>query len=235
LTRFDTTHWSVVVAAGGGDASAARRALATLCETYWYPLYAYVRRRGHDADRARDLTQAFFASLLARNDFAGLRQDRGRFRAFLLAALQHFLANDAARERAQKRGGGLDPLPLAFDDAEGRYRREPADTRTPEQIFARRWALTVIDDVLRELRESWQAAGKTREFDCLKDALLGEGPAGGYKAVAEMLGTSEGAVKVAVHRLRKQFQRHLKQRIADTVLDAAEVEDEIRYLIAALG
>ena len=231
---FETTRWSLVVAAGGDDSSAARAALATLCEAYWYPLYAYVRRRGIDADDARDLTQGFLTSLLERRDFEHLRPERGRFRAFLLASLQHFLANDAARRRTQKRGGGIILLPLAFDEAEGRYRIEPADPTTPETLYERRWALTVIDRVLAHLRQEWEADGRAAEFDELKACLLQSAPAGGYAAIAARLGTSEGAVKTAVHRLRRKFQAALREDIAETVSDPADVDDEIRYLVRAL-
>lgn len=224
-----------MVAAGSGDSSAARAALATLCETYWYPLYAYVRRRGNDADDARDLTQGFFASLLERRDFEHLRQERGRFRAFLLASLQHFLANDTARRRAQKRGGAIALLPLAFDDAEGRYRVEPQERDTPETLYERQWALTVIERVLATLRREWEATGRGAEFDELKSCLLGSGPAGGYAAIATRLETTEGAVKTAVHRLRRRFQLALRRDIAETVSDAADIDDEIRYLVRALG
>ena len=232
---FETTRWSVVVAAGGDDSSAARAALATLCETYWYPLYAYVRRRGTSPDDARDLTQGFLASLLERRDFEHLHQERGRFRAFLLASLQHFVANEAARHRAQKRGGDITFLPLAFDDAEGRYRIEPEDSVTPETLYERRWALTVIDRVLADLRREWHAAGDEAEFDELKACLLGVNPAGGYAAIAVRLGSSEGAVKTAVHRLRRSFQAALRKDIAETVSDPADVDDEIKYLVRALG
>ena len=223
------------MAAGSGDSSAARAALATLCETYWYPLYAYARRRGMSADDARDLTQGFFTSLLERKDFEDVRQDRGRFRAFLLASLQHFLANDAARRRTQKRGGSITFLPLAFDEAEGRYRIEPAESTTPESLYERRWALTVIDRVLADLRREWEADGREAEFDALKSCLLGLNPSGGYAAIADRLATSEGAVKTAVHRLRRKFQTALRKDIAETVSDPADVEDEIRYLVRALG
>lgn len=231
---FETTRWSLVVAAGGDDSSAARAALATLCETYWYPLYAYVRRWGVSADDASDLTQSFLMSLLERRDFENLRQDRGRFRAFLLASLQHFLANDAARRRTQKRGGGVHKLPLAFDDAERRYRVEPEEPSTPETLYERRWALTVIERVLLRLRLEWDGEGRGAEFDELKSCLLGEAPAGGYAAIAGRLGTTEGAVKTAVHRLRRKFQNELRRDIAETVSDPAEVDDEIRYLVRAL-
>ena len=232
---FETTQWSLVVAAGGDDSSAARAALATLCETYWYPLYAYVRRHGANADDARDLTQGFLTSLIERRDFEHLDQAHGRFRAFLLASLQHFLANDAARRRTQKRGGGVTLLPLAFDTAEGRYRIEPQDSATPETLYERRWALTVIDRVLAQIRREWEALGREAEFDALKACLLGQNPPGGYQTLAARLGTTEGAVKTAVHRLRRTFQAALRQDIAQTVSDPADVDEEIRYLVRALG
>lgn len=231
---FETTRWSLVVAAGSDDSSAARAALAALCEAYWYPLYAYVRRHGASADDARDLTQGFLASLIERRGLAGLRQDRGRFRAFLLASLKHFLANDRARQRTQKRGSGIPPMPLTFDDAEGRYRVEPAEPETPETLYERRWALTVIDRVLARLRQEWEARGRGAEFNELKTCLLGQSPPGGYMAIADRLGTTEGAVKVAVHRLRRQFQAGLRRDIAETVSNPADVDDEIRYLVRAL-
>jgi RNA polymerase sigma-70 factor (ECF subfamily) len=223
------------VAAGSGDSTAARVALETLCETYWYPLYAYLRRRGTSADDAQDLTQGFLASLLERRDFEHVRQERGRFRAFLLASLQHFLANETARRRTLKRGGDAIVLPLAFDDAEGRYRIEPAESTTPETLYERRWALTVIDRVLSELRREWESEGRQAEFDELKSGLLGVNPSGGYAAIAARLETSEGAVKAAVHRLRRKFQAALRKDIAETVSNPDDVDDEIRYLIRALG
>ena len=232
---FETTQWSLVVAAGGDDSSAARAALSTLCETCWYPLYAYVRRHGANADDARDLTQGFLTSLIERRDFEHLDQAHGRFRAFLLASLQHFLANDAARRRTQKRGGGVTLLPLAFDTAEGRYRIEPQDSATPETLYERRWALTVIDRVLAQIRREWEASGREAEFDALKACLLGQNPPGGYQTLAARLGTTEGAVKTAVHRLRRTFQAALRQDIAQTVSDPADVDEEIRYLVRALG
>jgi DNA-directed RNA polymerase specialized sigma24 family protein len=232
---FDTTQWSLVVAAGGDDSAAARPALAALCEAYWYPLYAYVRRWGADPDDAGDLTQAFLTSLLERRDFRHVRRERGRFRSFLLASLQHFLANDAARRHALKRGGGIVPAPLVPDDAEGRYRVEPVDPATPESLYERRWALTVIDRVLGQLRDEWAEGGRAAEFDMLKACLLGQAPVGGYAAVAVSLATTEGAVKAAVHRLRRRFQEQLRRHIAHTVVDPDDVDDEIRYLIRALA
>ena len=168
-SRFETTRWSLVLAAGGAQDAAASDALATLCEIYWYPLYAYARRQGHDPEDAKDLTQSFFALLLERRDVRAVRRERGRFRSFLLASMRHFLLNQAAYRRAQKRGGGRPALPLEFDTAEGRYLREPADADTPETIFDRRWALTVLDRVLQRLRRDWTDAGKLAQFDHLTD------------------------------------------------------------------
>lgn len=233
--RFDTTEWSVVLAAGGDDSDAARAALETLCSAYWYPIYAFVRRRGRSPDDARDVTQGFLVSLLERRSFHDLSRERGRFRAFLLAALKHFLANESAHDRAQKRGGGVPNLPLEFDSAEGRYSLEPAEPATPETIFERRWALTMIESVLTELRLEWTASGRTSEFDALKACLLGDSPPGGYQALARSLDTTEGAIKAAVHRLRRAFQDRLRAQIAATVDSAEDVDDELRYLLRALG
>jgi RNA polymerase sigma factor (sigma-70 family) len=232
---FQTTRWSLVSAAGGEDAEACRAALAALCETYWYSLYAYVRRRGADADDARDLTQGFLASLLDRRHFEKLTEERGRFRAFLLASFQNFLSKDAARRDAQKRGGGAIILSLSFEDAEGRYRFEPAEPATPQTLYERRWALTVIDRVLARLRQDWEAKKRAAEFDELKACLLGEVPHGSYASIADRLGLSETAVRVSMHRLRKKFQEKLKQEIAETVTNPADIDDEIRYLIRALN
>ncbi len=222
-----------MLAAAGNDSQAAREALSSLCQTYWYPLYAYVRRRGLDADDARDLTQGFLTSLIERQDFAGLDQERGRFRAFLLASLKHYLSNWRARERTQKRGAGWQMVPL--ENAEGLYVVEPVYHATPETLFERRWALTVVDGLLADLRAQWTAQGRAAEFDELKACLLGQAPAGGYAAVATRLGTSEGAVKAAVHRLRRRFQALLRRRVAETVAEGADVDDEIRHLIDALS
>ena len=224
----------MIAAAGGTDPDAARAALSTLCEAYWYPLYAFIRRWGADPDAARDLTQAFFASLLERGDIEQVRPERGRFRTFLLASAKHFLLNEAVRSRAAKRGGGVTPLPLAFDDAEGRYQFEPVDLTTPETLYERRWALTVVERVVATVQSKWQKTGRGAEFEVLKTSLLGEGPPGGYAAAAETLGTTEGAVKVAVHRLRKAFRTELRAAIAETVSDPADVDEELKYLERAL-
>ena len=232
---FDTTRWSVIAAARGTDPEAARAALSTLCEAYWYPLYAFIRRWGADADAARDLTQAFLASLLERRDIQQVRPERGRFRTFLLASVKHFLLNEAVRRRAMKRGGGVALLPLAFDEAEGRYQFEPVDATTPETLYERRWAFTVLERVIAAVQTKWQVTGRGVEFEVLKAGLLGEGPPGGYAAAAEKLGTTEGAVKTAVHRLRKSFRTELRAAIAETVSNPADVEEELKYLERALG
>jgi DNA-directed RNA polymerase specialized sigma24 family protein len=232
---FETTHWSLVRAAGGPDTTAAHAALSKLCELYWYPLYAFVRRWGANPDDARDLTQGFLTSLLDRQDFENLRQERGRFRAFLLASLKHFLTNDALHRSTLKRGGGAVILSLSMDDAEGLYRIEPAEPTNPESLYERRWALTIIERVMAHLRQEWEAADRAAEFDELKACLLGETPDGGYAAVAEKLNMTEGAVRTAIHRLKRRFQTRLRQDIAETVDDPADVEDELKYLVRALN
>jgi RNA polymerase sigma factor (sigma-70 family) len=231
--RFETTQWSLVLRAGG-ESSEARHALNTLCTKYWYPLYAYVRRQGHEAEDARDLTQAFFARLLERQDVQHARRERGRFRSYLLASMKHFLLNDAERRRALKRGGPMfQSLPI--DAAESRYRGEPIDTCTPEIAFDRRWACSLLDCVLNRLRAEWIDAGRGAEFERLKVCLTGDSADGGYRALARELGMSEGAVKVAAHRLRRSYRRLLRAEIAETVLTEDAVEQEIQHLFRALA
>jgi DNA-directed RNA polymerase specialized sigma24 family protein len=234
-SRFNTTQWTLVRAAGGDHSGNARTALASLCETYWYPLYAYVRRQGHAADEAQDLTQAFFMRLLEKHSVRAARPERGRFRSFLLTSMKHFLLNQAQHRRTLKRGGGHTPLSLDLETAEGRYVREPPDTRTPELIFDRRWALTLLDRVLGRLRREWIEAGKGAAFDRLKVCLTGDAPKGGYCELGRELGLSEGAVKVAAHRLRRRYQRLLREAIAETVLTDDAIDEEIRYLFRALS
>ena len=234
--RFATTHWSMVVSAGRGHSSEAGRALAALCENYWFPLYAFVRRAGHSAEDARDLTQEFFVQLLAKNYLADADRHRGRFRSFLLGAMKHFLANERRRRGTRKRGGGQSTISLDFRSGEDRYRRiEPADNLTPERLYERRWALTLLDLVLDRLRDEFHAAGKSDRFDALKP-LLAAGPAKApYRDVAEALAMSEAAVKVAVHRLRRRYRKLLREEIARTLVGPEAVEDELRDLLAAVG
>ena len=232
---FVTTHWSVVLTAGRRDTARARDALARLCQTYWHPLYAYVRRVGHSPHDAQDLTQEFFARLLEKNFLAGADESRGRFRSFLLASLKHFLANEWHKAQAQKRGGGQIPLSIDFDAAETAVHFEPADTTTADKIYERRWALTLLDCVLRRLREEFVRDGKEKLFEQLKPTLTEASRSVPYAEIARRLDTTEGAVKVAVHRLRQRYREVLRAEIADTVARPGAVEDELRNLFAALA
>jgi RNA polymerase sigma-70 factor (ECF subfamily) len=231
---FQTTRWSLVVAARERESPLAHQAMAELYRSYWYPLYAYVRRRGHDHDAAQDLTQEFFARLLERDGLATVDRKRGRFRSFLLAACQHFLANEFDRARALKRGGGTKTLSLDFRGADARYRLEPASTVTPERLFERRWALALLETVLNRLREEFQREAKAPLFEVLKVYLTGDG-ARPYAEAAVDCGTTVAAVKVAVHRLRARYRELLRDEIGHTLVDPAAVDDEIRDLFSALG
>jgi RNA polymerase sigma-70 factor (ECF subfamily) len=232
---FALTHWSVVLAAGHSDSVLARDALEKLCRAYWFPIYAFVRRRGYSPHDAQDLTQEFFARLLEKNYLADADRARGRFRSFLLGAVKHFLANEWDKARAQKRGGGKIPVPIDFSSAETSFGIEPADQWTAEKMFDRRWALALLEQVLRRLREEHIRDGKERLFEQLKPTLTEASRSISYAEIAARLGSSEGAVKVAVHRLRQRYRELLRAEIADTVASSAEVEDEIRSLFAALA
>jgi RNA polymerase sigma-70 factor (ECF subfamily) len=233
--RFATTHWSLVLAARDPALPQSRAALSELCSTYWYPLYAFVRRRGHDPEAAQDLTQAFFLRLLEKDSLRVVDRAKGRFRSFLLAAFEHFLQNEYDRARAQKRGGGHQPLSLDFTGAEDRYTVEPAHTETPDKLFERRWALTVLDCVLARLEQEWTAAGKEKVFESLRSCLLDDPQSLPYVVIAEELHLSPAAVKMAVHRLRKRYRVLLREEIGRTVEDPEQVDDEIAGLFAALG
>jgi RNA polymerase sigma-70 factor (ECF subfamily) len=234
---FDTTHWSVILAARRRSApEEAREALAALCSTYWYPLYAFVRRKGYNADEAQDLVQGFFARLLEKDDLQDVDPAKGRFRSFLMAACSHFLANRRDYERARKRGGGGRAI-LSIDavEAERRYDREPSHTLTPERLYLRRWATTLLDSVLARLQREMADAGKAAQFEALKPALLGESDAESYRRLGAAAGLSEGAARVAAHRLRNRYRELLREEVGRTLADPAEVEQEIRDLFAALG
>jgi RNA polymerase sigma factor (sigma-70 family) len=233
--QFATTRWSVVLAAGETASPGSTEALARLCETYWYPLYAFTRRWGHTADEAQDLTQEFFARLLEKHYLGDVRPERGRFRSFLLASLKHFLLNERDRALAQKRGGGHAPISLEVDTAEGRYRLEPPDTATPETIYERRWALTLLDRVIDRLRGEYARSDRGPLFERLRGFLTGQSATPKYTEVGAALNMTEGAVKVAVHRLRRRFGELLRDEIADTVAEPDDIEDEIRYLFKVLG
>jgi RNA polymerase sigma factor (sigma-70 family) len=233
-SQFPTTRWTLVVAAGNPRRKEARFALVSLCENYWYPLYAYLRRRGYSADRAQDLTQEFFVRLLEGRYLDRADPEKGRFRSFILTSLKFLVADEADRQRAYKRGGGA-VVPIEFSSGEDRYQREPAHDETPERIFERRWALSVLDRVVEKLRNEFVHHGRAEHFERLKMFLLGQSAAPPYAALAREMNTSEGALKVAIHRLRKRYRDLFRQEIADTVADPAEVESELRFLAAALA
>ncbi|HEV2329150.1 MAG TPA: RNA polymerase sigma factor [Verrucomicrobiae bacterium] len=232
---FATTHWSVVLRAGQSDTTRAQDALAKLCSTYWYPLYAYVRRRGYSPHDAQDLTQAFFAHILERQSFVHADPNRGRFRSFLLGVMNHFLANEWTRAHAQKRGGGATPLPLEFETAETRYIREPVDNTTPEQNYERRWALALLEVVLRRLADEYKQEGRAEVFAEFNPCLVGERSALPYAELAAKLGVSEGTVKSAVHRMRQRYRQLLRDEIANTVAEPDEVDAELRHLFNILS
>jgi RNA polymerase sigma factor (sigma-70 family) len=228
---FATTHWSVVLAAGDRDTPQSAAALEQLCRAYWYPLYACVRRRGHQPQDAQDLTQGFFASLLAGGYLARADRERGRFRTFLLTAFDNFLHNDHDRTTALKRGGGRKIVSWEEHIAEGRYAREPASGLSPEQIYEKRWAATLLEQVLVRLREESAHAVRLELFDQLKSHLWGEDEATPYAQLAPHFNMTVSAIKVTVHRLRQRYRDMLREEIAQTVADAAEVDDEIQYLL----
>jgi RNA polymerase sigma-70 factor (ECF subfamily) len=233
--NFPTTRWSVIVLAGRQDTTpACEDALASLCASYWYPLYAFARHQGYRAEDAKDLTQGFFVRLLEKNYLRQFERERGRFRTFLLAAFRHYAANEHLRAQAQKRGGRHETLSIDFQDAESRYRQEPVDLQTPERIYERRWALTVLDRALLRVSEEY-GAGKRAWFDRLRCFLAAEPCDDSYARIAADLKTSEGAIRQAVHRLRRRFREALKAEVAETMADPDETEEEIQFLIAAVG
>jgi RNA polymerase sigma factor (sigma-70 family) len=231
---FVTTRWSVVLAAGHGDTTRAADALAHLCETYWYPLYAYARRQGWSPPDAQDLTQEFFARLLAGNWIGEADRQRGRFRSFLLSAMKHFMANEWNKAQTQKRGGGQTILSLNDDAAEHRYRLEPAEQVTPESLFERRWALTLLEGVLARLEEEYRSEGKQGWFEAMRPALTTDRGDLNYAEIAERLGIAETAGRVAVHRLRQRYRQLIRAEVAGTVASPEEVEAEMHHLFEVL-
>ncbi len=223
-----------MIAAGERGAPGSDEALAALCQAYWYPLYSFVRRRGYDADQAQDLTQGFFARLMEKGYLRQADAARGRFRSFLVAALQHYVSTERERAHAIKRGGAHVILPLELETAEGRYLRDPPDNETPERIFERRWALTLLDRALAALGEEFRRRGRWDRFARLRDLLTEGGNGESYAEIGASLGLSEAAVKVAVHRMRERFGELLRAEIAQTVENPADIDDEIRYLFVAL-
>jgi RNA polymerase sigma-70 factor (ECF subfamily) len=232
--NFNTTRWSLVVAAAKSPSPRARAALEELCGSYWYAVYAFVRRRGTQVEDARDLTQEFFARLLEKDYLEAVDRERGRFRTFLLTAVSHFLSNERERACAQKRGGGQTVLSLDFESGEERYQHEPADHWTAEKIFDRRWALTLLDQAVAALKQEYSAADKSPLFEELKVYLTGDSGAPMYEVAAAKLDMSPGAVKVTVHRLRQKYRDTLRQLIAQTVAAEEDIDSELQVLLTAL-
>ncbi len=233
-TSFPVTSWGVVLAAGGGDANRRLEALERLCSTYWYPLYAYIRRRGHGPEEAQDLTQEFFARMLEKGWLCGVEEDTGPFRCFLLTAVKCFLANEYDRSRALKRGGGHVILPLDTALAEEWYRREPRTEETPESIYDRRCALAILDQALKRLQAEARTSGKSRQFELLSPFLSCEAEVGDYARLGMQLGMGTGAVGVAVHRLRHRYREVVREEVAGTVTSLLQVDEELRQLLTAL-
>jgi len=232
---FATTHWSVVLAAGQGSETQAAQALEQLCRAYWYPLYAYARRWGHGPDDAQDLTQEFFARLLAKDYLAKADPQKGKFRSFLLAGLKNLLCDERDKAGRLKRGGGQ-PV-ISFDErvAEGRYGLEPVDELTPERLFERSWGATLLERAASRLHEEYVGAGKTELYEQLTEFRLDASESRAYAEVAAALSSSESAVKSAIYRLRQRHHELVRDEIAQTLADPAEVDEEIRYLLGVMG
>ena len=232
---FANTRWTLIAAARCANSPGAAEALETLCRTYWYPLYAYVRRQGHNAEDAEDLTQGFFCHLLERQFLESVDRQKGRFRSFLLASFNYFLSHQRVMARAQKRGGGQPLVSLDDESPEQRFHREPVSNDTPEKMFERRWALTVLEQAQARLRDDYQSHGKAALFDRLRAFLKEEGDAAQYRQEAVALGMTPGAVTVAVHRLRQRYREMILAEISRTVSAPEEVESEYRYLREVLS
>lgn len=233
-SRFVTTSWTMVLKATDANESDARPALANLCEAYWYPLYAFARRKGHTAADAEDLTQSFFAELLEKDRLAMSDPQRGRFRTFLLSALDNYLKNQHRDAQAQKRGGLKQLLSLDFETAEDKYSQQPFHELTAQKIFDRSWAITLLNQVFNSLQQQYIDSGKAKLFTALRAQIVGDGELS-YKEIASSLGMKEGAIKVAVHRLRERYGQQLRLQIAKTVDDPAQVDEELKYLFQAIA
>ncbi len=232
---FATTQWTVVLAAGRTGSPQADVALEELCRTYWYPLYAYVRRHGHSREDAEDLTQGFFARLLEKNYLEGVTSDGGKFRSFLLVALKRYLANEWDRASRQKRGGGVPPLSLDWQDAESRYQIAPVDNLSPDKLYDRAWAVVLLERVITRLRDESGTEGKAGQYEQLKPFLMMGKSEIPYARAAAELKMSEGAVRVAVHRLRKRYRELLREEIGQTLATPAQAEEEMQALFSALA
>jgi RNA polymerase sigma factor (sigma-70 family) len=228
---FATTHWSVVLAAGDPTSPQAAEALEKLCRTYWYPLYAHVRRQGYSPEVAQDLTQEFFIRILRSRSLSGARREKGRFRSFLLGALKHFLADARDEARAKKRGGGQIMISWEQHLAEERYAREPVDDASPDRLFERRWALTLLEQAAARLQAEYEATGRAHAFAVLRGYVTAAGPESSYAESAAVLGLTESAVKSAIFRMRRRYHELVREEVAQTIGDPAELEAEIRHLM----
>lgn len=231
---FRTTHWSVVLRAGRTESNERTEALEELCRTYWYPIYGYIRGRGYSAEDAQDLAQAFFERLLEKNYLESVKVERGKFRSFLLASVNHFLSNEWDRARAQKRGGGRAIQSLDEQDAEGRYLEEAVEEQTPESLFERTWAETVLGAVLDRLRYECNAGRRSDRFEALKGFLVDDKGELSFAEAAVRLSDTEAAVKSFVRRLRVRYREMFREELAKTVEDPAQIEEELRHLVTIL-
>ena len=234
-SEFRTTSWSLIVAASSSPTADSRQALATLCQTYWNPVYAFIRRNGHDPDSTQDLTQEFFSRLIEKNYLEDADRRRGRFRSFLLASVKHFLANEWDRSRALKRGGGRTPVSIDAIEAERWYAPAGVADITPERLFERRWALSLLERVIERLRSEYAAAGKAEQFAMLERFLNQESDEEHYDELAARMGLSSGALRMAVHRMRRKYRTFLRAEIAETVEKPEEIDEEIRFLLTTLS
>lgn len=228
---FRTTHWSVVLAAGEEGSEQAASALSRLCQTYWFPVYAFIRKKGHSPEQAQDFTQEFFAGFLEKNYVARARRDRGRFRVFLMSSVQNFLHNQHDRAQAQKRGGGHTHLSLDYQDAEERYQVEPVEESDPATLFEQQWVATLLETILNRLREEFDAEGRAGLCEDLQAHLWGDTESIPYAQLAQKAGLTEGNVKTIAHRFRERYRALLREEIAHTVAKPGEVDDEIRHLM----
>ncbi len=229
------THWSVVLAAAKEESPACSAALEELCRAYWYPLYVYVRRRGYNSEDAQDLTQEFFTRLLANHRLGTVTPLKGKFRSFLLASMNHLLSDQQDRANRKKRGGGQPIISFDAQSAEEHYRLEPMDELTPEKVFERRWAVGLVERALDRLDKDYSIAGKQELFEILQPFLTGEGKGREYPAAAEKLGLTEGAARVAVHRLRRRFATVFRQIVAETLDSTEDLDAEVRHLVSVLS
>src|SRR5215472_12368230 len=228
---FHTTHWSVVLAAGEEGSEQAAAALARLCQTYWFPVYAFIRKRGHSPEQAQDLTQDFFAGFLEKNYVAKAARERGRFRVFMMSSVQNFLYNQHDRAQAQKRGGGLALLSLDYQDAEQRYQVEPVEESDPATIFEQQWAASLLETILNRMREEFSAEGRAGLFDDLQAHLWADADSIPYSLLAQKSGLTESNLKTIAHRLKQRCRALLREEIAHTVAKPGDVDDELRHLM----